>query len=61
MARDHGFKVKVAMIGPCESGKTMLCNFLADATENTIEEYQPTKVVRIVEYETVIYQFLRKL
>ena len=46
-------KVKVALIGPCESGKTLLANFLADATENTIEEYLPTKVARALEFETV--------
>ncbi len=32
----------------------MLANFLADATENPIEEYQPTHVVRVLEFETVI-------
>ena len=48
-------KVKVALIGPCESGKTLLANFLADATENTIEEYQPTKVARALEFETVSF------
>ena len=48
-------KVKVALVGPCESGKTSLANFLADATETTIEEYQPTKVARALEFETVIF------
>ena len=48
-------KVKVALVGPCESGKTLLANFLADATETTIEEYQPTKVARALEFETVIF------
>ena len=31
----------------------MLANFLADATENPMEEYQPTHVVRVLEFETV--------
>ena len=53
-------KVKVALIGPCESGKTLLANFLADATENSIQEYQPTKVARALEFETVSWK-LRNL
>jgi len=44
--------VKVALIGPSGSGKTILANFLADATETVLEEHQPTKVVRILEFES---------
>ena len=33
MAIDSGVKIKVAFVGPCQSGKTTLSNFLADATE----------------------------
>jgi len=36
-----------------QSGKTMLANFLSDATENPSEEYRPTHVVRILEFEAV--------
>jgi len=43
-------KVKVLVIGPCESGKTVLSNFLADATEST-GEYRLTQGVRILEFE----------
>ena len=53
MARDTGIKVKVALIGPCQSGKSIIANFLSDATENSIEEYHPTHVVRILELESV--------
>ena len=28
------YKVKVAVVGPSQSGKTMISNFLADATDN---------------------------
>jgi len=44
--------VKVALIGPSGSCKTILANFLADATETVLEEHQPTKVVRILEFES---------
>jgi len=45
-------KAKVIVIGPPESGKTFLCNFLADATEFSGGEYHPTQGVRILEFET---------
>ncbi|GFS02560.1 intraflagellar transport protein 22 homolog [Elysia marginata] len=45
-------KAKVIVVGPCEAGKTVLCNFLADATEFSGGEYHPTQGVRIVEFET---------
>ncbi|CAG5120585.1 unnamed protein product [Candidula unifasciata] len=44
-------KVKIIVVGPPESGKTTLCNFLADATESSGGEYHPTQGVRIVEFE----------
>ncbi|XP_078599715.1 intraflagellar transport protein 22 homolog isoform X1 [Branchiostoma floridae x Branchiostoma japonicum] len=44
------FKVKVLVLGPCESGKTVLSNFLADATEMS-GDYMPTQGVRILEFE----------
>ena len=53
MALDSSVKIKIGIIGPCESGKTTLANFLADATESIIEEYYPTHVVRILEFDTV--------
>lgn len=34
-----------------QSGKTHLCNYLADATESTGGDYRPTKGVRILEFE----------
>jgi hypothetical protein len=36
-----------------QSGKTLLANFLSDATENPSEDYRPTHVVRILEFESV--------
>lgn len=52
MAKDSGISIKIGIIGPCQSGKTTLANFLADATEATIEDYTPTHVVRILEFDT---------
>ncbi|XP_053185681.1 intraflagellar transport protein 22 homolog [Scomber japonicus] len=47
------FKVKILLIGPNESGKTVLANFLADTTaENVGGEYRPTQGVRILEFES---------
>ncbi|XP_052798201.1 intraflagellar transport protein 22 homolog [Mya arenaria] len=45
------FKAKVLVLGPCESGKTALSNFLADATETASGEYHPTQGCRILEFE----------
>ncbi|XP_067649603.1 intraflagellar transport protein 22 homolog [Haliotis asinina] len=44
-------KAKILVLGPCESGKTVLSNFLADATETSGGEYHPTQGVRILEFE----------
>ncbi|XP_041347687.1 intraflagellar transport protein 22 homolog [Gigantopelta aegis] len=44
-------KVKVLMLGPCESGKTVLSNFFAEATETSGGDYHPTQGVRILEFE----------
>ncbi|XP_071181490.1 intraflagellar transport protein 22 homolog [Mytilus edulis] len=46
------FKVKILVVGPCESGKTVLANFLADATDTSSGEYHPTQGCRILEFET---------
>ncbi|XP_033747818.1 intraflagellar transport protein 22 homolog [Pecten maximus] len=45
------FKVKVLVVGPCQSGKTTVSNFLADATDQASGEYHPTQGCRIVEFE----------
>ncbi|XP_011176155.1 intraflagellar transport protein 22 homolog [Solenopsis invicta] len=42
--------LKLVMIGPTESGKTTIANFLADATEISYD-YHPTQGVRILEFE----------
>ncbi|XP_056248468.1 intraflagellar transport protein 22 homolog isoform X2 [Seriola aureovittata] len=46
------FKAKILFIGPSESGKTVLANFLSDTTENVGGVYSPTQGVRILEYES---------
>ncbi|XP_070829958.1 intraflagellar transport protein 22 homolog isoform X1 [Chaetodon trifascialis] len=46
------FKAKILFVGPNESGKTILANFLSDTTENVGGEYKPTQGVRILEFET---------
>lgn len=43
--------VKILVVGPPESGKTYLANFLADATDISSGTYRPTKGVRILEFE----------
>jgi len=45
-------KAKIIVVGPSESGKTYLSNFLADATEFSGGEYHPTQGCRILEFET---------
>ena len=34
-----------------QSGKTCICNYLADATESSGGDYHPTQGVRILEFE----------
>ncbi|XP_070701721.1 intraflagellar transport protein 22 homolog [Pempheris klunzingeri] len=46
------FKAKILLIGPSESGKTVLANFLSDTAENVGGEYTPTQGVRILEFES---------
>ncbi|XP_077167168.1 intraflagellar transport protein 22 homolog [Paroedura picta] len=43
-------KVKILFVGPSESGKSVLANFLSESTEG-IGSYIPTQGVRILEYE----------
>ena len=45
------YKVKILMVGPCQSGKTMISNFVSDATESVGGEYRPTAGARILEFE----------
>ncbi|XP_064612662.1 intraflagellar transport protein 22 homolog [Liolophura sinensis] len=45
------FKAKILVLGPCQSGKSVLSNFLADASESASGDYQPTQGVRILEFE----------
>lgn len=46
------FKAKLLLIGPSESGKTVLANFLSDTVETVGGEYCPTQGVRILEFES---------
>ncbi|XP_015225356.1 intraflagellar transport protein 22 homolog [Cyprinodon tularosa] len=45
------FKAKILFVGPNESGKTVLANFLSDTREDVGGEYRPTRGVRILEFE----------
>ncbi|XP_072098999.1 intraflagellar transport protein 22 homolog isoform X1 [Mobula birostris] len=45
------FSPKLLLVGPSESGKTVLANFLSDATEAIGGDYNPTQGVRILEFE----------
>ncbi|XP_054273111.1 intraflagellar transport protein 22 homolog [Macrosteles quadrilineatus] len=44
--------LKIVLIGPCRSGKTVIANFLSDCSDSVSGEYRPTQGVRIVEFET---------
>ncbi|XP_014300024.1 intraflagellar transport protein 22 homolog [Microplitis demolitor] len=44
--------VKIVIIGPVASGKTMIANFLADAT-GMAYDYRPTQGVRILEFDVL--------
>ncbi|XP_028329075.1 intraflagellar transport protein 22 homolog [Gouania willdenowi] len=44
-------KLKILIVGPCQSGKTVLANFLSDTTERLGGEYRPTQGVRMVSFE----------
>ncbi|XP_063059589.1 intraflagellar transport protein 22 homolog [Engraulis encrasicolus] len=46
------FKTKVLIIGPSESGKTVLANFLSDTVETIGGNYSPTQGVRILEFDS---------
>ena len=43
--------VKILIIGPTQSGKTTIANYLAEKTETITKNYRPTKAVRILEFE----------
>ncbi|KAK7945490.1 hypothetical protein WMY93_001218 [Mugilogobius chulae] len=45
-------QVKILFIGPTESGKTVLANFLSDISENVGGEYRPTVGVRILKFDS---------
>jgi len=51
---DPGSKQKVLVVGPCEAGKTLVANVLAEAVETASEIYRPTVGVRIMEFETEV-------
>ncbi|CAF4903732.1 unnamed protein product [Pieris macdunnoughi] len=44
-------KLKILMIGPSESGKSLLANFISEAVNFEDSEPRPTQGVRIVEFE----------
>mmetsp|Transcript_48781 Transcript_48781/g.136524 ORF Transcript_48781/g.136524 Transcript_48781/m.136524 type:complete len:194 (+) Transcript_48781:104-685(+) len=45
---------KVLVVGPCEGGKSVLANVLAEASEAPSEAYRPTVGCRILEFETEV-------
>ena len=46
-----GQSVKILIIGPVQSGKSSIANFLADREDVLSDSYRPTAAVRIVEFE----------
>ncbi|XP_071944478.1 intraflagellar transport protein 22 homolog isoform X2 [Antedon mediterranea] len=49
-------KAKILVLGPCKSGKSVLSNFFAQATDLAGSEYRPTQGVRILEFESTSLQ-----
>jgi Rab-like protein 5 len=45
---------KVVIVGPCESGKSIIANVIAEAADSASEAYRPTSAVRILECETEV-------
>eukprot|EP00930_Biecheleria_cincta_P104582 TRINITY_DN96954_c0_g1_i1.p1 TRINITY_DN96954_c0_g1~~TRINITY_DN96954_c0_g1_i1.p1 ORF type:complete len:194 (-),score=37.90 TRINITY_DN96954_c0_g1_i1:84-665(-) len=45
---------KVIVVGPCESGKSIISNVIAEAADSASEAYRPTAAVRILECETEV-------
>ncbi|PIK58970.1 putative intraflagellar transport protein [Apostichopus japonicus] len=45
-------KAKILVIGPCDSGKSVLSNFLAEASDISGGTYHPTQGARILEFES---------
>lgn len=43
--------MKILIIGPPQSGKSRLANFIADREDNSTFGYRPTVGVRILEFE----------
>jgi len=52
--QDNNGRKKILVIGPCESGKSLLSNVLGEAAEAASELYRPTVGVRIIEAEVEI-------
>ncbi|CAK1580289.1 unnamed protein product [Parnassius mnemosyne] len=48
----HNTKLKILMIGPCDSGKTLIANFISESINlDEVNITRPTQGVRIVEFE----------
>ncbi|RKO90909.1 hypothetical protein BDK51DRAFT_24722 [Blyttiomyces helicus] len=48
-------KLTLFMVGPAKSGKSAICNYLAELSDNSsASEYHPTQGVRILEFERSI-------
>jgi intraflagellar transport protein 22 len=46
-----GQSVKIIIIGPVQSGKSTLTNFIADREDIPSSSYRPTAGVRVLEFE----------
>eukprot|EP00442_Polarella_glacialis_P039901 CAMPEP_0115084214 /NCGR_PEP_ID=MMETSP0227-20121206/21097_1 /TAXON_ID=89957 /ORGANISM="Polarella glacialis, Strain CCMP 1383" /LENGTH=193 /DNA_ID=CAMNT_0002472919 /DNA_START=68 /DNA_END=649 /DNA_ORIENTATION=+ len=53
-AADSANRQKVVIVGPCEVGKSIIANVIAEAAEAVSEAYRPTTGVRILECETEV-------
>lgn len=48
---NKGQSIKILVIGPMQSGKTAITNFLGDREDVLSAGYRPTQACRIVEFE----------
>eukprot|EP00927_Polykrikos_kofoidii_P080842 TRINITY_DN77822_c0_g1_i1.p1 TRINITY_DN77822_c0_g1~~TRINITY_DN77822_c0_g1_i1.p1 ORF type:complete len:193 (+),score=33.41 TRINITY_DN77822_c0_g1_i1:119-697(+) len=47
-------RLKIAVVGPPEGGKSIISNVLSEATDVASDQYRPTVGVRILEFESEI-------
>jgi len=52
--------IKILVIGPSQSGKTSIANYLSERSNDLSKNYRPTSGVRILEFEKEIPTYIKK-